>query len=107
MIRSFIDEFSPENYWEMLDEYGNVLSDMDAVVTTNSDYIMNQLLKSSDLVNISGAYPGIDQEKENAFRFSQDGKVLYGYVFRRGEKMSDTASAFIEFLKNNINRGRK
>lgn len=109
LIRSFMDEFSPENYWEMLDEYGNVLSDMDAVVTTNSDYIMKRLLQSSDLVSISGACPGNKQERENAFRFSEDedGKVLYGYVFRRGEKISDTACAFIEFFKNNINEGNR
>lgn len=107
LIRNFMDEFSPDNYWEMLDEYGNVLSETDAVVTTNSDYIMKRLLQSSDLVSISRAYPGNKQESENVFRFSEDegGKALYGYISRRGEKMSDTVSAFVEFLKKSINEG--
>lgn len=108
LIRNFMDEFSPDNYWEISDGYGNILSETDAVVTTNSDYIMKRLLQSSDLVSISSARPGRDHEKEKVFRFSEgeDGQALYGYVSRRGEKMSDTVSVFIEFLKNYINEGR-
>lgn len=106
LIRRFMDEFSPENYREILDEQGNCLSDMEAVVTTNSDYIINRLLKNSNLVNISGAYCNKIQKSKNIVKFSEgeNGKLVYGYVFRRGEKMPYIVSSFVEFLKEKLSK---
>ena len=105
LIQRFPNEFSPENYWEILDKEGHSFSDAEAVVTTNSDYIMNRLLQTSDLVNIGGAYLSKGQATENAVRLSdgEDGQILYGYVFRRGEELSECVSAFVDFLKDKLN----
>lgn len=56
LIQRFPDEFSPDNYWDIQDESGASAAEAETVVTTNSDYIMERLLKTSDLVNISGNY---------------------------------------------------
>ena len=42
---------------------------------------------------------------ENAVRLSdgEDGQILYGYVFRRGEELSECVSAFVDFLKDKLN----
>ena len=66
---------------------------------------MNRLLQTSDLVNIGGAYLSKGQATENAVRLSdgEDGQILYGYVFRRGEELSECVSAFVDFLKDKLN----
>ena len=58
-IQNYQDEYiSIENSAEE-----NVLSwrELDVAVVTNSDYIMDKMLKSSDLVNLSGSYLSEDQ----------------------------------------------
>lgn len=105
LVQRFPDEFSPDNYWEIKDQDGNSASEAEAVVTTNSDYIMNRLLETSDLVNISGAYlNGNPKNDASAVKLSdgEEGKILYGYVHRRGEGLQKWAKIFVQFLTEKI-----
>ncbi|MDO4323493.1 MAG: LysR family transcriptional regulator [Lachnospiraceae bacterium] len=122
LIQRFPDEFSPDNYWDIQDESGGSAAEAETVVTTNSDYIMERLLKSSDLVNISGNYligkgdaGAKDAETgERAFRLGKgihisgvaEGQILFGYVKRRGEALPKWAGIFAEFVKNKL-EGRR
>ena len=59
---------------------------------TNSDYIMERMLKNSKVSNVSGSYlsenkagtaPGIPLNMG-------DSKVIFGYILHRGEEMDES-----------------
>lgn len=127
LIQRFPDEFSPDNYWDIQDENGDSAAEAETVVTTNSDYIMERLLRTSDLVNISGSYltgkhcegqeaeyGGTIQETQPSGRENTlerngipmtgvaEGQILFGYVKRRGEALSKWAEIFAEFVRDKL-----
>ena len=62
--------------------------DLDISVLTNSDYIMEKMLRNSRVANVSGSYlsenktgttPGIPLNMG-------DSKVIFGYMLHKGEK---------------------
>ena len=84
------------------------LKSLDASVITNSDYIMERLLKNSDVVNISGSYlsenkkdtiPGIPLKMKGS-------RVIFGYIRHRGEEPDSSLREFIHFLEERIGSGK-
>lgn len=78
--------------------------DLDISVLTNSDYIMERMLKNSKVSNVSGSYlsenkagtaPGIPLNMG-------DSKVIFGYIFHRGEEMDESIQEFLEFLMSRL-----
>jgi DNA-binding transcriptional LysR family regulator len=105
LIQRFPDEFSPDNYWNIVDENGHTAAEAETVITTNSDYIMQRILNIGDLVNIAGGYlsgiPHNETAQKGTMVHSEE-KIQFGYVKRRGEELSDLATAFLDFLKENL-----
>ena len=73
---------------------------IDISVLTNSDYIMEKMLKNSRVSNVSGSYlsenktgttPGIPLDMG-------DSKVLFGYIIHKGEKVDESVQELIDFL---------
>ena len=73
--------------------------DLDISVLTNSDYIMERMLKNSKVSNVSGSYlsenkagtaPGIPLNMG-------DSKVIFGYILHIGEEMDESIQEFLEF----------
>ena len=96
-----------QNYQDEFFDLGSVQEnafqwrDLDISVLTNSDYIMEKMLKNSKVSNVSGSYlsenkkgttPGIPLELGN-------NKVIFGYIFHKSEKMDDSVEEFLTFLK--------
>ena len=80
------------------------LKDLDISVLTNSDYIMERMLKNSKVSNVSGSYlsenkagtaPGIPLNMG-------DSKVIFGYILHRGEEMDESIQEFLEFLMSRL-----
>ena len=78
--------------------------DLDISVLTNSDYIMERMLRNSRVSNVSGSYlsenkagttPGIPLDMGN-------NKVIFGYMFHKGEKIEESVQEFLDFLKGRI-----
>ena len=78
--------------------------DLDISVLTNSDYIMERMLKNSKVSNVSGSYlsenkagtaPGIPLNMG-------DSKVIFGYILHRGEEMDESIQEFLEFLMSRL-----
>lgn len=101
-IQSYADEFenpiSPE-------EDERLFSDIDVAVVTNSDYIMERMLKESSLANISGRY--LTEKKEKAAYEGiplpgQEKAVSFGYLKRKGEELEGAALEFVEFIKESL-----
>ncbi len=80
--------------------------DLDISVLTNSDYIMEKMLKSSKVANISGSYlsenktgttPGIPLK-------IGENKVVFGYVMHKGEVLDESIQEFLTFLQSRLPR---
>ena len=78
--------------------------DLDISVSTNSDYIMERMLRNSRVSNVSGSYlsenkagttPGIPLDMGN-------NKVIFGYMFHKGEKIEESVQEFLDFLKGRL-----
>ena len=74
--------------------------DLDISVVTNSDHIMEKMLRNSKVSNVSGSYlsenktgttPGISLNMG-------DSKVIFGYVLRRGEETDKSIQELLDFL---------
>ena len=95
-----------QNYQDEFFDIGSVheesfqWKDIEISVLTNSDYIMEKMLKNSRVSNVSGSYlsenktgttPGIPLNMG-------DSKVLFGYIVHKGEKIDESVQELIDFL---------
>ena len=78
--------------------------DLDISVLTNSDYIMEKMLRNSRVANVSGSYlsenktgttPGIPLNMG-------DSKVVFGYMLHKGEKIDESIQEFLDFLVSRL-----
>lgn len=104
-IQSYQDEFTENNYWNVKDGKGQVLTEMDVAVVTNSDYIMERMLTNGKLANISGNYLSSDENQvvERGIPLEQeDSQVIFGYMKREGEKLGKAATDFAEYIEKSL-----
>ena len=101
MIQNYQDEFFDIG---SVNEEAFQWKDLDISVLTNSDYIMERMLKNSKVSNVSGSYlsenkagtaPGIPLNMG-------DSKVIFGYIIHRGEEMDESIQEFLEFLMSRL-----
>lgn len=105
LIQRFPDEFSPDNYRNLVEEDGHSVVDAETVVVTNSDYIMERLLGSGELYNISGGdLGGRDPKYSNSmYTFPGEGqKLVFGCIRRKGEEIPEYVEEFLDFIKSRI-----
>lgn len=101
-----------QNYQDEFFDIGSVheesfqWKDIDISVLTNSDYIMEKMLKNSRVSNVSGSYlsenktgttPGIPLDMG-------DSKVLFGYIIHKGEKVDESVQELIDFLISRLHK---
>ena len=101
-----------QNYQDEFFDIGSVheesfqWKDIDISVLTNSDYIMEKMLKNSRVSNVSGSYlsenktgttPGIPLDMG-------DSKVLFGYIIHKGEKIDESVQELIDFLMTRLHK---
>ena len=101
-----------QNYQDEFFDIGSVheesfqWKDIDISVLTNSDYIMEKMLKNSRVSNVSGSYlsenktgttPGIPLNMG-------DSKVLFGYIVHKGEKINESVQELIDFLVERLHK---
>ena len=97
-IQNFRDEFLELGEKEKRSVFS--WENLNVSVITNSDYIMEKMLKNSRVSNVSGSYlsenktgttPGIPLNMG-------DSKVLFGYIVHKGEKIDESVQELIDFL---------
>ena len=101
-----------QNYQDEFFDIGSVHEEsfqwkaIDISVLTNSDYIMEKMLKNSRVSNVSGSYlsenktgttPGIPLDMG-------DSKVLFGYIIHKGEKVYESVQELIDFLMSRLHK---
>ena len=97
-IQNFRDEFLELGEKEKRSVFS--WENLNVSIITNSDYIMEKMLKNSRVSNVSGSYlsenktgttPGIPLDMG-------DSKVLFGYIVHKGEKIDESVQELIDFL---------
>ena len=100
-IQNYQDEFFDIG---AVEETSFQWKNLDISVLTNSDYIMERMLKNSKVSNVSGSYlsenkagtaPGIPLNMG-------DSKVIFGYILHRGEEIDESIQEFLEFLMRRL-----
>ena len=100
-IQNYQDEFFDIG---AVEEASFQWKNLDISVLTNSDYIMERMLKNSKVSNVSGSYlsenkvgtaPGIPLNMG-------DSKVIFGYILHRGEEIDESIQEFLEFLMSRL-----
>ena len=96
-----------QNYQDEFFDIGSVQEDsfqwkdLDISVLTNSDYIMEKMLKNSRVSNVSGSY--LSENKEGTTpRIPLDmneNKVIFGYITHKGEQLDESVEEFLKFLQ--------
>lgn len=99
-----------QNYQDEFFDIGSVQNDafrwkdLDISVITNSDYIMEKMLRNSRVSNVSGSY--LSENKQGAtpgipLENGQD-NVIFGYITHKGEELDSGVEEFLEFLQTRL-----
>ena len=96
-----------QNYQDEFFDIGSVQEDsfqwkdLDISVLTNSDYIMEKMLKNSRVSNVSGSY--LSENKEGTTPGipldMNENKVMFGYITHKGEPLDECVEEFLKFLQ--------
>lgn len=101
LVQCYEDEFDLNNYWKITNPQGKDVPTLESVVVTNSDCVMQQLLQTTDLANISSGYitNQVDQKELNGIPlYEKENVVMFGYIKRSAEDLSDWGKQFIDFI---------
>lgn len=101
LVQCYEDEFDLNNYWKITNPQGKDMPALESVVVTNSDCVMQQLLQTTDLANISSGYitNQVDEKELNGIPlYEKENVVMFGYIKRSGEELSDWGKQFIDFI---------
>ena len=107
LVQCYEDEFDLNNYWRITNSQGKDMPTLKSVVITNSDCVMQQLLQTTDLANISSGYitDQVDEKKLNGIPlYEKENVVMFGYVRRKSEDLSDWGQQFITFISEKLKK---
>ena len=77
---------------------------LDVAVITNSDYIMEKMLRETELSNISGSYLSDDKKAVNfgiPLEFKKN-KIFFGYIRRKNDDTDELIEEFLCFLNEKL-----
>ena len=77
---------------------------LDVAVITNSDYIMEKMLRDTELSNISGSYLSDDKTAVNfgiPLKFKKN-KIFFGYIRRKNDDTDELIEEFLCFLNEKL-----
>ena len=104
LVQCYEDEYTlGRNLMGNMEE--SPISDMKISVITNSDYVMNELLRKTDLGNVSGGYLSREKESQGYPGYSLYGEeqpILFGCVTRQGEQLEGWAEHYLSYVKQRL-----
>lgn len=105
LVQNYADELNHANYWKLKDHMGNDLTGLHVKVVTNSDSVIEQLLATTRLANISSGYITREVDERNFHGVpvcEKENKIRFGYIKRKDGTLSLWAERYIEHVKNQI-----
>lgn len=101
LIQNYQDEFLAADQTSGTEQFS--WKELDVAVVTNSDYIMDKMLKQSDIYNISGSYLSLDREANYGKRLNmEENQILFGYITRKDEVPEDGVMHLIHYLEQQL-----
>lgn len=105
LIQGYEDEFTLRSFWNSSRLYDSNPYHYRVSVTTNSDYLMNEMLNNTELGNISTGY--LSNEEEAMHRpaislYGDDKPVVFGCIFRNDRSLSKETMHFLKFIRNRL-----
>ena len=101
-IQNFRDEFLELREKEKRSVFS--WENLNVSVITNSDYIMEKMLKETGLCNISGSYLSNDKKAANKgipLEFKKN-KVVFGYIRRKNDETDELMEELLGFLREKL-----
>ena len=101
-IQNFRDEFLELREKEKRSVFS--WENLNVSVITNSDYIMEKMLKETGLCNISGSYLSNDKKAVNKgipLEFKNN-KVVFGYIRRKNDETDELMKELLGFLREKL-----
>ena len=101
-IQNFRDEFLELGEKEKRGVFS--WENLDVSVITNSDYIMEKMLKETKLCNISGSYLSNNKKAVNEgipLEFKKN-KVVFGYIRRKNDEPDELMDELLGFLRERL-----
>lgn len=105
LVQCYEDEFTLNRYWDVFNQRERLTSNVKVSVITNSDYVMQELLRGSDLSNISGTYLSHEEKALESSKLSLYGEeepVIFGCIRRKDEEMSPWARKYLEYVQERL-----
>ncbi|KNZ41142.1 LysR family transcriptional regulator [Acetobacterium bakii] len=105
LVQCYEDEFDLNNYWKITNAKGKNIPIFENAVITNSEAVLLQLLQTTDLANISSGYitDQVDEKDLNGIPlYEKENVVMFGYIRRRSEELSDWGNTFIDYIIKNM-----
>lgn len=102
LVQCYEDEFALNRQWDRIHQGEQ---EPKVAVITNSDYVMNELLRNTELGNISGGYLSHEERSRKypgVSLFGEDEPVIFGCIRRRGEEPIKWADCFLDFIKDRL-----
>jgi len=103
-IQNFLEDAGNYEGWKLDTENNLTLGKIDVSVVTNSDYIMEKMLKETGLCNISGSYLSNDKKAANKgipLEFKKN-KVVFGYIRRKNDETDELMEELLGFLREKL-----
>ena len=103
-IQNFLEDAGNYEGWKLDTENNLTLGKIDVSVVTNSDYIMEKMLKETGLCNISGSYLSNDKKAANKgipLEFKNN-KVVFGYIRRKNDETDELMEELLGFLREKL-----
>ena len=101
-IQNFRDEFLELGEKEKRSVFS--WENLNVSIITNSDYIMEKMLKETGLCNISGSYLSNDKKAANKgipLEFKKN-KVVFGYIRRKNDDTDELMEELLGFLREKL-----
>ena len=103
-IQNFLEDAGNYEGWKLDTENNLTLGKIDVSVVTNSDYIMEKMLKETGLCNISGSYLSNDKKAVNKgipLEFKNN-KVVFGCIRRKNDETDELMEELLGFLREKL-----
>lgn len=105
LIQGYEDEFTLRSFWNTTRFYESNPHRYRVAVTTNSDYLMNEMLNRTDLGNISTGYlshPDDALHIPAVSLYGEEKPVLFGCIFRNDRSLTRETMHFLKYIKNRL-----
>jgi hypothetical protein len=103
LVQCYEDEFALNHYWDNIRIEDSEL-DKHVAVITNSDYVMNYLLKYSRLCNISSSHFSKKPTFDGIPLYNNRKNVVFGYISKKDEELSPKMREFLGYVKKELKR---